>query len=79
MPQWPQNSAAAISLVPQCTQYFTSPDPCGCGFWVARLRLDSRITKAAANTITIAATAANVIVRLPFSGAAGELKVVKEL
>ena len=37
------------------------------------------ITKIAANTITIAATPANVLVRLPFSGAASELEVVREV
>lgn len=44
------------------------------------MRLESIITKIAANTTTMAATAANVlVVRLVFSDAAGKLELVRDV
>ena len=77
VPQWPQNSSAASSSVPQWLQYFTLAN-CGWGFWVvAPLRLDSMTVKITANTTTIAATAASEPVGLVFSEAAEEPEVVR--
>jgi len=78
VPQWPQNSSSAASLVPHFAQNFMLDDSCGRGFWSVRLRLESIIRTSAAKTTKRAAAAISVPFWLVLSATADKPEVVED-